>query len=275
VNVFCISNALKRYNVNVFDNTTAPAASPSSSFHFFRARYCRRVLPPNFIIVLQYLIHLFRYGWSAVDTVQELAARQPQLYPSSASSKATPDCSQRAHSELPYAAIVLLEMPANWGESIQILVDVLRGNGRIGLDCAQSIPFHCGNPDFDYKDVHSMPRMTLGAFRSALDALYTRATGRALVYTLHGKPFSATYDLALSTLTRQLRPGTALSAIVCVGDNPASDVQGANDMGGVFKSALVKTGVWQGEEAASANQVPFRIYDDVLQCVADVLASPP
>jgi HAD superfamily hydrolase (TIGR01456 family) len=212
------------------------------------------------------------YGWTAVDTVQELAARQPQLYPSSSASKVGADCSHRAHSEPPYAAVVLLEMPANWGEAIQLLVDVLRGNGSIGVDCAQTIPFHCGNPDFDYKDVHSVPRMTLGAFRTALDALYTAATGRALVYTLHGKPHPATYELALETLKEQLHGAASLSSVICVGDNPASDIQGANGMGGLYTSVLVKTGVWQGEAAASASQVPWKVYGDVLECVRDVLA---
>ena len=212
------------------------------------------------------------YGWTAVDTVQELAARQPQLYPSSASCKVGSECSHRANSEQPYAAVVLLEMPANWGEAIQVLVDVLRGNGCIGLDCEQTIPFHCGNPDFDYKDVHCLPRMTLGAFRNALDAVYTTATGRALLYTLHGKPHRATYDLALDILKRQTRSDAVPACIVCVGDNPVSDIQGANGMGGVFKSALVSTGVWQGEEASSPSQVPWRVYGDVLECVTNVLS---
>jgi ribonucleotide monophosphatase NagD (HAD superfamily) len=163
-------------------------------------------------------------------------------------------------------------MPANWGESIQLLVDVLRGNGRIGLDCAQTIPFHCGNPDFDYKDVHSVPRMTLGAFRSALDALYTRATGRCLVYMLHGKPHAATYELALENFKQQLGSKPPPKAIICVGDNPDSDILGANSMGGVFCSALVRTGVWQGEAAASASHVPWRTYADVFECVSDVLS---
>ncbi len=208
-----------------------------------------------------------------MDTVQELAQRQPQLYPSSAAQKVTADCSHRAHDEPAYAAVVLLEMPTNWGEAIQLLVDVLRGNGRIGLDCAhQTIAFHCGNPDFDYKDVHSMPRMTLGAFRSALDALYTRATGRALVYKLHGKPHMATYELALENFKQQLGSKSPPKAIICVGDNPDSDILGANSMGGSFCSVLVRTGVWQGEAAASASHVPWRTYGDVFECVSHVLS---
>jgi ribonucleotide monophosphatase NagD (HAD superfamily) len=163
-------------------------------------------------------------------------------------------------------------MPANWGEAIQLLVDVVRGDGHIGRDCVQTIPVHCGNPDFDYKDVHSLPRMTLGAFRAALDALYLRATGRTLVYTLHGKPFPATYELALDNLKHQTRCEAPPSRIICVGDNPVSDIQGANDMGGCFKSVLVRTGVWQGEELV-AGTVPWRVYDDVLECVRDVLSN--
>ncbi len=213
------------------------------------------------------------YGWTSADTVQELAERQPQLYPSSATSKPAADCSHRAHSEPPYAAVVLLEMPANWGEAIQVLVDVLRGDGQIGRDCAQTIPMHCGNPDFDYKDVHSAPRMTLGAFRAALEALYTRATGRTLVYTLHGKPHPATYELALENFKLQTGCEVPPSSIICVGDNPVSDILGANGMGGCFKSVLVRTGVWQGEEAAAANLEPWRVYADVLECVTDVLSA--
>lgn len=215
---------------------------------------------------------LCMYGWSAADTVQELIERQPQLYPSSAACKVSSECSHRAHTEPPYAAVVLLEMPANWGETIQVLVDVVRGDGQIGRDCVQTIPFHCGNPDFDYKDVHSVPRMTLGAFRAALDALYEKATGRTLIYTLHGKPFPATYELALENFKQQTRSEALPERIICVGDNPVSDIQGANNMGGCFKSALVRTGVWQGEEATDASVMPWRVYDDVLECVRGVLS---
>jgi ribonucleotide monophosphatase NagD (HAD superfamily) len=206
--------------------------------------------------------------------VQELVERQPQLYPSSAACKIAAGCASRAHSEPPYAAVVLLEMPANWGEAIQALVDIVRGDGQIGRDCAQTLPVHCGNPDFDYKDVHSFPRLTLGAFRAALDALYTKATGRTLVYTLHGKPFAATYQLALENFKQQTRRDQPPDCIICVGDNPVSDIMGANGMGGRFKSVLVGTGVWQGEEPANASVAPWRVYGDVLQCVTDLLSSP-
>jgi HAD superfamily hydrolase (TIGR01456 family) len=167
--------------------------------------------------------------------------------------------------------VVILEMPANWGEAIQLLVDVVRGNGSIGDDRPQTIPLHCGNPDFDYKDVHSVPRMTLGAFRLALETLYREATGRQLQFTLHGKPHRATYELALKTIMQQTGATAPPATIICVGDNPLSDIKGANDMGKPFKAVLVRTGVWQGQEAETASTAPSRIYNDVFECVVDTL----
>lgn len=46
---------------------------------------------------------------------------------------------------------------------------------------SQSIQVHFGNPDFDYQDALSTPRLTLGAFRLCLDALFEAATGACLL----------------------------------------------------------------------------------------------
>jgi ribonucleotide monophosphatase NagD (HAD superfamily) len=59
------------------------------------------------------------------------------------------------------SAIIVLEEPTEWGEGLQIIVDVLAGEGRVDLRTFQQtefkqIPLYACNPDFDYKDLHRL-----------------------------------------------------------------------------------------------------------------------
>lgn len=50
-----------------------------------------------------------------------------------------------------------------------------------------------------------------------------------------------------------------------VGDNPASDIAGANNYG--WRSILVRTGVFRGEKPEEADPVPHVVAKDVLEGV--------
>ena len=49
-----------------------------------------------------------------------------------------------------------------------------------------------------------MPRLTQGAFRMCLDAMFTAMTGRRLEYTLLGKPSAGVFGMARQRLEAQM-----------------------------------------------------------------------
>ncbi len=95
-------------------------------------------------------------------------------------------------------AVFILRAPDDWGESLQILCDVIRSDGLLhphpshsnsnaallqplqhlldnnssSKESKQRVPIYLCNPDFVYQDEHPDPRFTLGAFQVCLEALY-------------------------------------------------------------------------------------------------------
>lgn len=84
-----------------------------------------------------------------------------------------------------------------------------------------------------------------GAFKIALEAIYKRHTGKELQSTSFGKPHKATYQYAEKILDSLLPEDTKLQRVFAVGDNPSSDIAGANAYG--WTSILVKTGIFEGK----------------------------
>ena len=111
----------------------------------------------------------------------------------------------------------------------------------------------------------------MGAFRIALEAIYKATTGADLPYTQLGKPYTSTYAFADAMLRRHLGdlgddPEKNLK-VYMVGDNPASDIAGANSFG--WQSLLVRTGVYGGGEPAHK---PTKIVDNVEEGVLWAIA---
>lgn len=99
--------------------------------------------------------------------------------------------------------------------------------------------------------------------------------------TTGGKPTNATYTYAAHLLSSQiahLTSGTPINLhptsssapslpgrVYMIGDNPASDIAGANAFG--WESILVKTGVFRGEKREDAEHVPTVVAEDVWEGV--------
>lgn len=87
-------------------------------------------------------------------------------------------------------------------------------------------------------------------------------TGSELQYTQFGKPYEPTYAFADKMLRRHLKEAglsdTTPLNVYMVGDNPDSDIAGANAFG--WDSLLVKTGVYR---EGQPKHTPTRIVDDV------------
>ncbi|KAK0717179.1 HAD-like domain-containing protein [Lasiosphaeria miniovina] len=133
------------------------------------------------------------------------------------------------------------------------------------------------NADLLWAAAYHLPRFGQGAFQAAIAGVWHRLTNGAapLRRTVIGKPHADTYRFAERVLTahrndtlRRLghlleqaaEPQCAaaadsnsnpVAAVYMVGDNPESDIAGANghvsDAGIQWLSALVRTGVWSEE----------------------------
>ena len=172
----------------------------------------------------------------------------------------------------------------DWHEDLQILLDVLRSDGTPGRRAStaslsdggsrttgtgkkrQPVALYCCNFDFYFAAANAPPRFGPGAFLAALEALHAAADASAgivphfpLEIARHGKPHPPAYEIAVRKLDRLRRiEGAAevdsvappllppLRHVYALGDNPASDVRGANAAGGPWRSVLVRTGVWKG-----------------------------
>jgi len=155
----------------------------------------------------------------------------------------------------------VVETPQDWHEDLQILLDVLRSDGTPGSQgessskTRQPVAFFCCNFDFYFAAANAPPRFGPGAFLAALEALHAAADAAAgasphvpLEIVRHGKPHPPAYEVAARKLERLAAssPARPLRHIYALGDNPASDVRGANAAGGPWRSVLVRTGVWKG-----------------------------
>ncbi|RYP74785.1 hypothetical protein DL769_003932 [Monosporascus sp. CRB-8-3] len=170
-------------------------------------------------------------------------------------------------------AILVWSSPRDWCLDLQVVADLLLSvGGLIGTRSLKngdgSLPNHgyqrdgqprlffC-NPDLEWATQHLQPRLAQGAFRHTLKGVWREVTkGRAeLEYTICGKPTDATYRYAEKTLLRYNKHLTdangkerKIETVFMVGDNPESDIAGANSFespsGLEWRSVLVETGVY-------------------------------
>jgi ribonucleotide monophosphatase NagD (HAD superfamily) len=95
-------------------------------------------------------------------------------------------------------------------------------------------------------------------------------TGHELKSTSFGKPHAATYQFAEQVLESLKPAGTGRPRnVYAIGDNPAADIQGANNYG--WTSVLVRTGVFTGKD--NSEEFPANIVcENVEEAVEKVIA---
>ncbi|KAM5298275.1 haloacid dehalogenase-like hydrolase domain-containing 5 [Ctenodactylus gundi] len=197
-------------------------------------------------------------GFQNVVTVEELRTAFPML--DMVDLERRPRTMLLPRSNFPaIEGVLLLGEPVRWETSLQLIVDVLLSNGRPGADVAvvpyPHLPVLACNMDLLWMAEARMPRFGHGTFLLCLEAIYRKLTGRELLYEgLMGKPSLLTYQYAegLIRLQAEQRGWTApIQTLYAVGDNPMSDVYGAN----LFHQYLQvgRCGV-QAEERGSGSQ---------------------
>lgn len=226
------------------------------------------------------------YGFKNVVTSSDIMAACEHVHP-------FPEMTRDHHSEhgrsssldtplgsTQIAAILVWTSPRDWCLDLQVATDLLLSDAGVigtrspanGDDALPNSGFQRGgqpelffcNPDFEWSTEHEHPRFAQGAFREALKGVWRQATGgRAeLEYNLLGKPTAATYrygervlrEYAAGAPDAPSQRASAIDTVYMVGDNPESDIVGANSYqsphGIAWKSILVETGVYK------ANSVP-------------------
>ncbi|KAA8912911.1 HAD-like domain-containing protein [Sphaerosporella brunnea] len=184
-------------------------------------------------------------------------------------------------------AVLVFNDPRDWALDIQVVVDVLLSEGgQVGTrrrveDVIRDghLPVYFSNPDLWWANEYQHARLGQRAFRAALEGVWRSITGgQELKATTIGKPHQPTYEFAEDTLTRwrarKLKQLGAfmdhpeLKRVYMVGDNPASDIAGANSYksprGTDWVSVLVRTGVFrEGDSDGGAKAVVDNVEEAV------------
>jgi HAD superfamily hydrolase (TIGR01456 family) len=192
-------------------------------------------------------------------------------------------------------AMFVFNDPRDWGLDAQVIVDVLLSsqgilgtlsekNGKSdlpnrGYQQDSQPPLYFSNPDLWWAAAYHLPRLGQGGFREALEGTWAAITGGPaqgveLIKTVVGKPYELTYRFAENQLLRNRARAfrsknlPPVKKVFMVGDNPESDIRGANsyksEYGSEWHSILVRTGVYNGGQPSCT---PKTIVDDVKHAV--------
>ncbi|KKF95492.1 Protein SCO1 mitochondrial [Ceratocystis platani] len=185
------------------------------------------------------------YGFQSVVTPADILAAQPNIYPFQTLMtevyantwrplpKPLYNPDQPTADALKIDAVFVFNDPRDWSLDIQIITDILQShNGIIGTyspkNGKSSLPnngwqgdgqprVYFSNPDLLWAAHFHQPRLGQGAFQASLDGVWRAITGGHSLQ--RGKP-GDTVD--------------SLHNVYMVGDNPESDIRGANE----FRSLL-------------------------------------
>ncbi|KAI0797137.1 HAD-like domain-containing protein [Abortiporus biennis] len=192
------------------------------------------------------------YGFKKAYTSLDVHAWNPSVWPFHKLSDAERASTKPVDfSKTPIHAIFVFYDPRNWSLDIQIICDTLMSGGIIGGPYVKpwttKIPLVFCNPDLIWRSDFDRPRLGQGAFREAFQAVFKGMTGSEYPHIQFGKPTAATYKFAEKVLKDRLEeiqgsPVTHMPHVYMVGDNPESDIAGANAAG--WSSILVRTGVY-------------------------------
>ncbi|XP_049590302.1 haloacid dehalogenase-like hydrolase domain-containing 5 isoform X1 [Syngnathus scovelli] len=169
-------------------------------------------------------------GFKKVVSMEQLREQYPLLDMVDHSRMPRAD-SNVAHRFPQIEAVLLFGEPVRWETNLQLLVDVLLTNGRpsAAYDWSPAqLPVLACNMDLLWMAEAPSPRFGHGMFLLCLESAYKKLTGRELSYrALLGKPSLLTYRFAERALMRR-NCHHKVQTIYAVGDNPMTDVYGAN-----------------------------------------------
>jgi len=215
------------------------------------------------------------YGFQDIIVPNDIVAWDPTIAPYRVFTEEERKTSRpRDFTKVNIDAIMVFSDSRDYATDMQIIMDLLLSeNGRLGTKAkdpvSQRIPIYFSQGDLLCPTEHPFPRMSQGAFRIGLEAMYKALTGVDLERVVYGKPELATYkyaDEVISSWMEEIHNDEVLPKnIYMIGDNPASDIIGGNMYS--WNTCLVRTGVFQGGENDEENPANFGVFDNVLKAV--------
>jgi HAD superfamily hydrolase (TIGR01456 family) len=216
-----------------------------------------------------------QYGFQDIVVPNDIIAWDPTIAPYRVFTDEERATSRpRDFSKINIDAIMVFSDSRDYATDMQIIMDLLRSeNGVFGTvakdPVSQRIPIYFSQGDLLCPTEHPFPRMSQGAFRIGLEAMYKALTGVDLERVVYGKPELATYkyaDEVIASWMEQIHNDERLpSNIYMIGDNPASDIIGGNMYG--WNTCLVRTGVFQGGDNDENNPASFGVFPNVLEAI--------
>jgi HAD superfamily hydrolase (TIGR01456 family) len=248
-----------------------------------------------------------QYGFTNVVTPGDIIMAYPTIWPFNqifsdyyhSTHRPLPRAVDHANPEqsLKIDAVFVFNDPRDWALDSQIILDLLLSKqGILGTysekNGDESLPnngwqqdgqpkLFFSNPDVFWSTSYHLPRLGQGGFQASLQGIWDATTnGAKLERTVIGKPFPSTYSYAERVLHKhrnQMLGGNGdvkkkvnrLERVFMVGDNPESDIRGANEFesphGTEWISVLVKTGVYR--DGSKPKYAPKAIVKDVLEAV--------
>ncbi|XP_050020037.1 haloacid dehalogenase-like hydrolase domain-containing 5 isoform X2 [Alexandromys fortis] len=173
-------------------------------------------------------------GFQNVVTTDELRTAFPEL--DMVDLERRPKTTRPRNDFSAIEGVLLLGEPVRWETNLQLIMDVLLSNGNPGTGLVTApyphLPVLASNMDLLWMAEAKMPRFGHGTFLLCLEAIYRKVTGKELKYEgLMGKPSILTYQYAEDVMRQQAeRRGWSapVRKLYAIGDNPVSDVYGAN-----------------------------------------------
>ena len=251
------------------------------------------------------------YGFTNVVTPGDIYAAYPEIWPFSkpflrdyyqsfARALPRPINSASPEKSLKIDAVFVYNDPRDWGLDLQVILDVMLSregimgtysskNGDRSLPNSGYLqdnqpPLYFSNPDLLWAAHYHLSRLGQGGFRESLEGLWRAVTAHSHSYgapapelykTVIGKPYRETYSFAENLLLRHrdalFGSATPLNKVYMVGDNPESDIRGANSYesphGVEWVSLLTRTGVFRDRPGHAPTWEPRAIVDDVRAAV--------
>ncbi|KAL2120153.1 hypothetical protein VTJ04DRAFT_4179 [Mycothermus thermophilus] len=215
------------------------------------------------------------YGFRDIVVPNDILAWDPTIAPYRVFTEEERKAARpRDFSKMNIDAILVFSDSRDYATDMQIIVDLLRSEkGRLGTVAKdpvnERIPIYFSQGDLLCPTEHPIPRMSQGAFRIGLEAMYKALTGVELERVVYGKPELATYKYADEVIAAWMDSlhgeERVPDNIYMIGDNPASDIVGGNMYG--WNTCLVRTGVFQGGENDEENPASFGVFPNVWEAV--------
>ncbi|KAJ2997769.1 hypothetical protein NUW58_g545 [Xylaria curta] len=204
------------------------------------------------------------YGFKNVFTLSEIYNSDPDIHPfdklTGEKHRAIAAKTETPKGMTPHKidTILVVSYPHDFGLALQVSVDVLKygGTGATSPNNRRSqIKLFFSHSDLEWKTQHANPRLAQGAFKTALSALWKDLSGNELKYSTYGKPTRETFQYGEAillkhneSLNEENRTNFRIKTVYMIGDNPESDIKGANgykSRAGIdWKSVLVETGLY-------------------------------